>query len=269
MNNFFKRDNKPSQSQEQLQIRLKGLDDVFHNTIIALERLEYYLENEKSRKKELQMTAVRTDRDLHDDKRNPPTLSSLHTEIHTQCLALFYQTNFDKDQETFKNVLQYFLEDIFTWYGGRVGTAADEIEKYFLPISAALSRQIKSAADISKIIRTYVIDLDDISKLSDEEKEEAVVEGFTALNKAHHITEERMKVFMDKMNKGEEFEFTSHSRGTLDDGIKRLLSAFTESYETKTPADTLLRFVSNNFPESQGAVIETLLNKLFNTKHEL
>ncbi len=261
MNNFFKR-NQSNQSQEQLQIRLKGLDDVFHNVIIALERLEYYLEREKHQE-QLQVTAVNTDRDLHDDKRNPPTLESLHTEINTQCLALFYQTNFDKDQETFKTVVRYFLEDLFTWYGGRIETAPDEVEKYFLPISAALSRQIKSAPDISKIIKTYIIDLDDISKLSEAEKEKAIVEGFSALNKAHHITEERMKVFLNKMSNGEDFEFTNHNRGSIDDGIERLLITFIESYQTKTPADNLLRLVSNYFPESQGLVIEILLNKLF------
>ena len=74
---------------------------------------------------------------------------------------------------------------------------------------------------------------------------------------------------MDKMNNGEEFEFTSHTRGTIENGIQRLLTTFTESYDTKTPTDTLLRFVSNHFPESQGIVIEILLNKLFNTKHKL
>lgn len=36
-----------NQTQAIIQVRMKGLDDVFHRTIIALERLEMFLEIEK------------------------------------------------------------------------------------------------------------------------------------------------------------------------------------------------------------------------------
>ncbi len=54
------------QTQEQLQMQMKGLDDVFHNVIVALERLERYLTTENS----IEITAIGTDRDLHDDEKN-------------------------------------------------------------------------------------------------------------------------------------------------------------------------------------------------------
>ena len=105
------------QVQEQLQIRLKMLDDVFHNVIIALERLEVFLEKKRNSSHKSVVTAINTDRDLHDDKSNPPSEEGFHLELHTQCLALYFQTNFDNDKETFDKVVTYFLADLLTWYG--------------------------------------------------------------------------------------------------------------------------------------------------------
>ena len=98
------------QTQTNLQLRKKGLDDVFHRTIIALERLELFLMMTANDNKQvtINQTAIRTSRDLHDDEKNPPSKDSFFGEVQLQTSALFFQTEFD-DKEVFSKAVQYFL----------------------------------------------------------------------------------------------------------------------------------------------------------------
>jgi hypothetical protein len=257
------------QIQEQLQIRLKMLDDVFHNVIIALERLEIFLEQKRNAKVKTEQTAINTDGDLHDDKANPPTEETFHLEMHTQCLSLFFQTNFDRDKETFDKVVRFFLSDILTWYGGRKNTMPyNEVEQYFIPVISALSRQISNQRQISEIIKQYVIDIDtDIKQLSDERKERAVVEGFTAFTRATEVARKSNEGFFKKMLKGNsKSEFTSHTRGTETDGYERLLRAFLNIYTEKTPVLMLRKLIGQHFPDLDGVFEEIVLDEFYNQK---
>ena len=58
------------QTQTNVQVRKKGLDDVFHRAIIALERLEVFLmmANSNQGQVNIAQTAIKTSRDLHDDE---------------------------------------------------------------------------------------------------------------------------------------------------------------------------------------------------------
>ena len=71
------------QTQTQWKIKLKMLDDVFHRMIIALERLESFLEYNRNGDDaaKLSVTGMHSSRDLHDDQKNPPDLIFLQTEF--------------------------------------------------------------------------------------------------------------------------------------------------------------------------------------------
>ncbi len=259
------------QVQEQLQIRLKMLDDVFHNVIIALERLEVFLEKKRKIKDiEFIQTALKSDRDLHDDEANPPTEEGFHLEIQTQCLALYFQTNFDRDKETFDRVVKYFLSDLLTWYGGRKHSKSyNEIEKYFIPIVSTLNRQVTNQRQISEIIKQYVIDIDtDIQNLSDEDKEKAVLEGFTAFTRSTEVARKRNDGFLKRVFGKEEAnsEFTHHKRGTETEGYKHLIKAYLYLYNERTPLLLLSKVVGQYYPEMNSVLSEVVIEELYKLK---
>ena len=78
---------------DQKQLRLQRLDNVFHRVMIALERLEIHLEKKRIGSFTLTTTAVGTDRDMHDDKKNPPVADDFHAELDLQCTGLFHMTD--------------------------------------------------------------------------------------------------------------------------------------------------------------------------------
>lgn len=234
------------QTQTNLQVRKKGLDDVFHRTIISLERLELFLtmanNNEQIR---VSQTAIKTSRDLHDDEKNPPTRESFMAEVQLQTSTLFFQTEFD-DKEVFTKAVEYFLNDLLEWYGGRNQEIPyDEVEKFFIPIIVSLNRQATTVVDIMQAVSNYVGEIKTIESLTHEEKEKAVMEGFKAFMLADHQTKEENKAFEES---GEEIIFTSHKRGEAVDGYKRLFLAFMEMYDEPNPAKLLVTAVTNYLP---------------------
>lgn len=252
------------QTQEQLQVRMKMLDDVFHNVIISLERLEAFLQQDKSKIKAT--TAINTKRDLHDDVKNPPTKKLLYGEVQLQCSALFFQTKFD-DDELFKKTIKYFLEDLLKWYGGRPeDTPFDDIDKFFIPLVSSLSRQIDSVIQITQTVTKYVGDINnDISKFSNEDKEKAVTEGFSAWIKAQDVVEQSNRNFLEE---GKDIVFTAHERGNMSDGYERLLNAFLTIYENTTPVKFLENTKNIYIPDFKFDSTKVLLNKINQLKNK-
>lgn len=254
----------PQQVQERINVRMKGLDDVFHNVMIALERLEAYLEVERKGESAAlaKQTAVGTPRDLHDDGQNPPTKESILGEVQLQCSALFFQTQFD-DDALFKRTMRYFMTDLLEWYGGRdKNTPYDEVEMYVLPIIVSLSRQADSVVDIMKTCDQYVVKLRRIEDFSDEEKEKAVEQGFSAFIRAQHHTGEQLQEFSES---GADVKLTSHNRGSVEDGYKRLIWAMVNLYDEATPAkvvrNTFTTYVDGLIPVSDEQIAAQLEKK--------
>lgn len=225
--------------QQQIAIRLgvrkKLIDDVFHNMIIALERLEMFLECQRRGgiTAELQATGMKSSRDLHDDQKNPPTLESMLGELQVQCTALFFQTKLD-DEELFAKTMKYFMTDLLEWYGGRNEEIPyDQVEMYVLPIIVSLSRQISGVLEIKQVCNDYVAKLRSMDEFSEAEKEKAVSEGFEAFIKSQHIVGERLQEFSES---GKEVVFSVHQRGSASDGYKRIMDAMLKLYDTATPA---------------------------------
>jgi hypothetical protein len=258
------------QIQERINVRMKGLDDVFHRMIIALERLETFLELERSEANAsaLIKTAVQTPRDLHDDKQNPPNRESVLGEVQLQCSALFFQTKFD-DDDLFERTMKYFMTDLLEWYGGRdKNIPFNEVEMYVLPIIRSLSRDVKSVVEIMETTDQYVTKLRRIEDFSDEEKERAVEEGFTAFIRAQHHTGEQMQEFVES---GAEVELTSHKRGTATEGYVRLMRAMVTLYSETTPAKTIRKIFNayvEGLPEFTDQQIKSAVDK-YSSKQEL
>ena len=224
------------QTRLRITMRLKMLDDVFHNVIIALERLENFLEIARKGADAAQfaITGISSSRDFHNDQENPPTRESVLAEVQLQCSALFFQTKFDaNEEETFKRTMNYFMTDLLEWYGGRGKEIPfDEVECCVLPILVALSRQIDTVAEIMQVFNENVAKVRSIDEFSDEEKIKAIEEGYQAWLRGVHAVGERLKEFEES---GEEVKFTVHERGTIADGYNRLIQAMLHLYDTTIP----------------------------------
>ena len=231
-------------------LRLHLVDDVFHRLIIALERLEVFLEVQRrgDKAQKLVTTAMNGPRDLHDDLQHPPSMESMLSEVQLQCMAIFFQTNFD-DEKLFTQVMEYFMTDLLEWYAGRgMDIPYDEVDRYILPILVSMSRQVVSVVEIKHVCDDYVDSIRRITDLNDVEREKAVKRGFIALinGKGQHRCGEELQKF--EMF-GEEVEFSVHKRGTVEDGYNRLMDAMLNLYDTIIPAkrirDILTAYVKN------------------------
>lgn len=240
-------------TQDQIRAKMQRLDDVFHRMIVALERLEIYTEAVRLDGRangELITTAVRTDRDLHDDESNPPSRNSFLGEIQLQLSALYFQTKID-DKETFTSAVKYFLGDLLEWYGGRGDSIPfNEVDAFVLPIIVSLNQQVKNVAEIMQVVEKYVAVIPGISSYSDDEKAEAIAQSMETLIK---IIEHNHEKSHHESSEGE-VEFTIHKRGDKVDGYKRLINAMLQMYDEVMPAIVVFRTVSNYLPEVSKAV---------------
>lgn len=234
------------QEQVKIQMKLKMLDDVFHRMVIALERLEAFLEIErKGADSQLEITGIGSSRDLHDDRKNAPDRESFFSEVQLQCSALYFQTAFD-DHKTFESAVKYFLQDLLQWYGGRNAEIPyNEVEAFCLPIMVSLSRHVKSVAEIMQVTSNYVGKIREMSDFSVEEKGKAVIEGFRAYTVATARYAEELQEFDIS---GDEYTVTSHKRGSMKDGFVRLYNAFTTLYDKTLPARLLVRMIGLYLP---------------------
>ena len=249
------------QLQERLGIRKKLLDDVFHNMIISLERLEMFLECQRRGDNAIKLgtTGMHSSRDLHDDQKNPPNLMSMLGEVQVQCTALFFQTKLD-DEKLFAQTMKYFMTDLLEWYAGRSKDIPyDQVDMYILPIMVSLSRQIKGVPEIRQVCDEYVTKLPSMDEFTEEQKEKAVSEGFEAFIRAQHIVGEQLQEFVES---GKEAVFSVHQRGAAVDGYKRLMDAMISLYDTTLPAKkvrTTFTAYVEGLPEFTDEDLETAI----------
>lgn len=266
--------NIPSKMQDQLRLKLKMLDDVFHRTVIALERLETFLETERRintqenhEQKSLVQTAIKSSRDLHDYEKHIPTIGDVMAEAQLQCSALYFQTKID-DRDMFEKTMHFFLKDLLEWYGGRGDDIPyNQVEAFFLPIMISLSRQIRSVTEVMQVIETYVGKIRTISDLNEEDKRKAVEDGMAGYLRGIERYNEDMRNFNEST---EEFLLTSHIRGNAIDGYKRLFLSFLKLYNEGLPAKLLVRTVEMYLPEVAAScldITEVTVDSFFENKN--
>lgn len=243
----------PKLTQDQIRAKMQRLDNVFHRMVVALERLEIFTEAVRlggNANTELSTTAIRTDRDMHDDASNPPTRDSFYGEVQLQLSALYFQTQID-DKEIFNPAVKYFLGDLLEWYGGRSESIPyNGIDAFVLPIIVALSQQVKDVAEIMEVVEKYVAVIPGISSYSDEEKAEAIANG---MEKLILVTEHNHEQ-SHQSDLQEDVIFTVHKRGEQLEGYKRLINAMLHMYNEAMPAIVVFRTIDNFLPEITAAL---------------
>lgn len=238
----------------QRQLKLQRIDNVFHRVMIALERLEIHLEMIRTDKYSLKTTAAGTERDLHDDRANPPTSDSFHDELELQCTGLYqiFETNDMFNQKEQVDAQKYFLENLLTWYGGRSAEIPpDTVERWFLPIASALLRSHEKATGVSEVVKKYVIDLGDrFSKLADVEKEKIILSTFSQVVSSLEKTNRAEEAYLKSGDARKPSNFTVHSRGTKEEGYRRLLGYFEKEFTNdRGPVDFLKKAVAKHLPD--------------------
>lgn len=239
--------------QIPIHVRMQRLDNVFHRMVVALERLEIFTEAVRLDGKantDLTTTAIRTDRDMHDDASNPPTRDSFYGEVQLQLSALFFQTQID-NKEIFNPAVKYFLGDLLEWYGGRNDSIPyNGVDAFVLPIIRSLSQQAKDVAEVMEVVAKYVATIPGISTFSDDEKAEAIA---NAMEKLILITEHNREQ-SHQTDLHEDVKFTVHKRGDRLEGYKRLINAMLQMYDEAMPAIVVYRTINNFLPEITEAV---------------
>lgn len=218
-------------------------DDAFHRNIIALERLELFLNSSNDKNVgHLQQTAVGTSRDLHDENAES-TAEMCYLELQLACKGLYMCASY-KDPEMFKIAVEAFMKDLLEWYGGRnLLEYYDSVDAAIIPMMAALSRTSK---EIDALFEKYVYKASDLANDSVEDKYDAVKSGMNAWLKAQHILDHEMK---SHTSVPENQLITSHFRGTALEGYKRLVAALTNLFSESAPLKIFVKMVSEYLPD--------------------
>lgn len=109
--------NNKKKEQDVIQKTLQMEDDAFHRNIVALERLEAFLNHANKRQVNLLQTAVGTDRDHHPDDMDS-TEEMCYLELQLACKGLYMCASYP-DAEVFNIAVEAFMKDLLEWYGGR------------------------------------------------------------------------------------------------------------------------------------------------------
>lgn len=226
-----------------IQTQLQSEDNNFHRTIIALERLERFLNSERERSaSELKLTAVGTDRDYHDDVKHVPTRDSYFMELALQCNTLYMTAHYD-DSEVFRIAVESFMKDLLEWYAGRyLLDYYDEVDASVIPIIVAITYE---SNNVSEIFQKYVYTIPSVER-TQEEKYIMVKEGVEAWLLGRHYAE--VSANNSPIQTGNESYVTPHVRGTALDGYKRIIAALTTSFDTSAPVKMFYKMVNKYLP---------------------
>lgn len=244
-----------------IQVQLQSEDNVFHNVIIALERLEQFLYKGKS---DLLTTAIGTSRDLHDDEKRVSTELVYFEELALQCGSLRFAASYD-DKAIFKVAVEAFVRDLLEWYAGRQFLEYyDEVDASVIPIIVALT----NGKNIDDVFQKYVYSFPQIEE-TQEEKYHKVKHGMEDWIMARHIMEERQTESFLSETDG---LITSHSRGNVIDGYKRIIAALTTKFETSAAVKMFYKIVQEYLPsvtQMMPNINEESIDELYANKNVL
>ena len=227
-----------------IQAQLQSENRVFDITIIALERLEQFLNTER-KVQTLAQTATGSSRDMHDDSQNAPERESYFLEPALQCNNLYMAARYD-DPEVFDIAAESFLKDLLEWYAGReLLDYYDEVDACVIPIIAAITRSSDALASLGcgsvfDVFQKYVMTTP-IMKVSSEDGYEQTREGVTAWILGQHYAGKPMDL--------PEGFIVPHKRGNVLDGYKRLITAMTIMFDNIAPAKVFYQIIKRHLPE--------------------
>lgn len=256
---MFWKNKKEKKEQDVIVKELQELDDIFHRSINALERLEMFLDGKKGIS--LVQTSAGDKRDFHDPQVDRGE-EAFYDELAFKCNVLFKAAKFD-DEEVFKSAAEIFVKDILEWYAGRENLDYNAVDAAFVPLFVAITRQAKKTKEVDDIFDQYVYKSQEVA-MSIDEKYEATKDMVEAWIRAQHWADE------GKLHDARESEkidiFTSHKRGNAVDGFKRLFSFATTKFDTTFPAKLLVKTTQKYAPEITNQfkdINEESIEKLF------
>lgn len=264
--------NRPEQDKIRIRTKMQFFDNAFHRVIICLERLEMYLEIERlnGEKPNLRQTAIGTDRDLHDDVNNKPSLETYFGELQGQCMTLSIQASSASnylENEEMENTTKYFYKDLLEWYGARADSIPyNEVEASIVPIMLSLNHQSK-AKNIDEAFEKYVAKTMSMSDLTDEEQRKAIEDAMKQIMLQMDHTNDYMKKLEELGDL--EIQFTTHGRGNAVDGYKRLFDALIKLYDEVVPAKVFVHSIKTYLPEIAAlcpAISEEIVDELMEKK---
>lgn len=235
--------NKQKKDVVVLQDVIQDENDVFDILIIALEKLESVLLQEKNLV--LHKTAMGSERDLGNVVRS---LDGSFKQVKLQCVALNNCSAYD-DKELFNMAAKMFMHNLLEWYAGRAELDFfDEVDAAAIPI---LESMVDSNPDkILSDFEAYVYKADNNSEETIEEKYTRVKSGFDAWILAQHYFGQ----IQSQKKSDDRNQLMSHKRGEAVDGYIRVMKALTTMNTTSAPAKLLLQMVEEYLPEIVGAV---------------
>lgn len=262
---MFWNNKKEEKKQAQIQNELQILDDIFHRTITALERLELFLDGNKANVSLIQ-TAAGGKRDFHDPEIDRGS-DAYYDELALKCNALFMAAKFD-DEDVFKSAATVFVNDTLEWYAGREGMGYNAVDAAIIPIFVAITRQAKSAGQVDKMFDDYVYKPQE-SPMSIDDKYEATKDMVEAWIKANHMNDEG--VIKETRESEQQEIYTSHKRGDAIEGFKRMFSFVTTKYDTTFPAKLFVKTIREFSPAIASQfkdVNEDAVEHIFEMKRE-
>lgn len=256
---------KKDVEQKTIVVELQILDDVFHRTIISLERLEAFLHREKKGvESTFKQTAVGTSRDLHDDVNNYRDKESYFDELALDCMALFKAAKIE-DESVFVPTVENFLQDIMEWYAGRDGADYNEVDGCIIPLIVAVSRQVRTTRELDEVYEKYVYKSESYEQ-SLENNFNSVKEGMTAWMLA---SDETMRPVYNSQH-DESVGFTEHKRGDQLTGYKRAIS-YLLTKDNALPVKIFLRTIQKYLPDLASQlpqITEENIDKFFSVRKE-
>ena len=249
--------NKKQKQIGGLQTQLQSEDNNFHRTMIALERLEMFL-NKNRGTELLNQTAVGTTRDLHDDTKNPPTYESYILELSLQCNTLFMAASYD-DKEIFEAAVEAFMNDLLEWYAGReLLDFYDEVDTSIIPIIVAITR----SANVFEVFEKYVSHVS-LEKKSSEDGYNQTKSGVEAWILGQHFVKQQ------PINQPNDGYITSHKRGEALEGYKRVIKALCVMCDDSAPVKMFYKLVNQYLPHITQQLPDTneeSIDRLFDLK---
>ena len=243
---MFKNDNKKGNEVAVIQQLLQDENDVFDMTIIALERIETILIEEKGY--QLVKTSMATERDLHKKQRS---ISGAFEELKLQCTSLKMCSSYE-DKEIFEMAVGLFMKNILEWYAGREKLDFfDEVDCAIIPILYSLTN--RDLLDVHSVFEKYVYKTP-TNDLSLNDKYEETRSGVEAWILAQDYVSKMQHADRNYGDNDSTNIVFSHKRGELINGYVRIMKALTAMFYISAPAKMVFNMVKEYLPEVIASV---------------
>lgn len=222
--------NQTEFTKSQIQNHIQMAFDTHERLLIALERYERITE------KFNYSVGIRKELDGHTNE-NPEDNDDAEMEVHLQIMALL---RVKKPTHLHSpHIISYLLKDFLCWFGGRSNRKWALVDNYAFPSIRVIAGDITMAELIPLLDNRKKFQIDKNLQFSQAD----VTKTMEILSTTLLETDELQSTF--EKNETKEASTTTHQRGTLAQGIYRLLLFETTQYDN---SQYLQEFLPKYFP---------------------